>query len=196
MRVCEGKTARGVRCRRTVKSGRFCSTHATTVDVRRLLTLAGSTFTGFRLAGPPGALAGLIAGLVLDGANSGQTKKVFVSFDFDHDRSLKHFVVGQANNKRTPFEVTDTSLLEAAPQKDWERIAAQKIGESDLMFVMLGQYTHRAPGVLKEVAIARRLGVKVVQIAAERHSGVTSVPGAGRRYHWSWENLEKILGNM
>jgi hypothetical protein len=49
--------------------------------------------------------------------------KVFVSFDFDNDKVLRDFIIGQAKLPDSPFEVSDYSLKEAAPQKDWERKA-------------------------------------------------------------------------
>lgn len=42
-------------------------------------------------------------------------KRVFVSFDFDRDRALKEFIVGQARNGNIDVEIIDTSLKEAAP---------------------------------------------------------------------------------
>ncbi|HPL67083.1 MAG TPA: hypothetical protein PLG94_11170 [Smithellaceae bacterium] len=46
-------------------------------------------------------------------------KKVFVSYDFDNDKVLKDFIIGQARLADSPFEVIDTSLKEAAPMKTW-----------------------------------------------------------------------------
>jgi len=46
-------------------------------------------------------------------------KRVFISFDFDNDKTLKDFIIGQAKNEDSPFEVSDYSLKEAAPEKDW-----------------------------------------------------------------------------
>lgn len=34
-------------------------------------------------------------------------KKVFVSFDFDNDKTLKDFIIGQAKLEDSPFEVSD-----------------------------------------------------------------------------------------
>src|SRR5690606_29039401 len=81
-------------------------------------------------------------------------KRVFVSFDFDNDKVLKDFIIGQARLPDSPFDVTDTSLKEAQPMKTWEDKARAAIRRSDLVLVMVGPETHRAPGVLKEVAIA------------------------------------------
>lgn len=117
----------------------------------------------------------------------------FVSFDFDNDRALKDFIVQQARQSDSPFSIVDLSLKEAAPQATWEAKAAAAIGRSEVVLVMVGPNTYRAPGVLKEVAIARRLGKRLVQIIGYKDGNYTAVPNAGRLYRWSWPNLENIL---
>jgi len=47
-------------------------------------------------------------------------RRVFVSFDFDNDRTLREFIVGQARLPDSPFVIEDWSLKEAAPQVSWE----------------------------------------------------------------------------
>lgn len=119
---------------------------------------------------------------------------VFVSFDYDNDRKLKEFIIMQARRPDSPFSVVDLSLKEAAPERDWEAKAARAIARSRVVVVMVGPQTHRAPGVLKEVALARQQGKKVVQIIGYRDGAYTPVSGAGQLYRWNWENLKKILG--
>lgn len=120
-------------------------------------------------------------------------KKVFVSFDFDHDKILKDFLIGQSKLSDSPFEVIDGSLKEAAPESDWLAKATTKINGADLVIVMVGQFTYRAAGVLKEVKAARRLNKPIVQIIGYKDGDYTPVPDAGRLYNWNWENLKKIL---
>jgi hypothetical protein len=121
-------------------------------------------------------------------------KRVFVSFDFDNDKVLKDFIIGQARNPDSPFEVIDTSLKEAAPMKTWGDKARVAISRSDLVLVMVGRYTYRAPGVLKEVRMAREEGAPIAQMIGYRDGEYTPVPDAGRLYQWDWENLKKLLG--
>ena len=68
-------------------------------------------------------------------------KHVFVSFDFDNDKILKEFIIGQARLPDSPFDVIDTSLKEAAPMKTWEDKARASIRRSDLVLVMVGSET-------------------------------------------------------
>ena len=121
-------------------------------------------------------------------------KRVFVSFDFDNDLVLKEFIVGQAKNKDSPFIIENWSLKEAAPQKSWEEKARANIKRSEIVIVMVGPKTHKAPGVLKEVSMAREAGKPTIQIIGYKDGNYTSVPNAGKLYSWNWENLKKLLG--
>jgi hypothetical protein len=121
-------------------------------------------------------------------------KRVFVSFDFDNDRALRDFVIGQSRLPDSPFQVQDHSLKEAAPERDWEVKARAAIARSDLFIVMLGSRTRYAPGVLKEVAIAASLGKPRFQVIGYKDgSELWAVPNAGRTYRWNWDNLKRLL---
>ena len=117
----------------------------------------------------------------------------FISFDFDNDKVLKEFIIGQSKHEDSPFDVIDQSLKEAAPEKDWVENARRAIKRSEIVIVMVGEKTHRAPGVLKEIAIAREEKKKIVQIIGYKDGNYTAVPDAGRLYSWNWDNLKKLL---
>jgi antiphage defense system Thoeris ThsB-like protein len=120
-------------------------------------------------------------------------KPVFVSFDFDNDRALKDFIIGQSKHPDSPFEVIDHSLKEAAPERDWEEKAKRAIGRAGIVLVMVGPKTHKAHGVLKEVAMAREAKKPIVQVIGYKDGNYTAVPDAGRLYLWNWDNLKKLL---
>lgn len=121
-------------------------------------------------------------------------KKVFVSFDFDNDKTIKEFIIGQAKNPDSPFEVSDHSLKEAKPEKNWIDHASRAIGRSDVFIIMLGPKTKNASGVLKELNVAIEKGKPKFQIIGyENGSSDWAVPGGGRTYNWDWSNLKKLL---
>ena len=120
-------------------------------------------------------------------------KKVFISFDFDQDKALKDLLIGQSMNPECPFDVIDSSLHEAAPENGWEQKARDQIRRADQVIVLLGAKTHRAPGVLKEVRLARELGKNIVQLIGHKDGHYKRIPGAGVLYRWTWDNLQKIL---
>ena len=45
--------------------------------------------------------------------------RLFVSFDYDNDETLKTFLIGQSKHDDTPFDVTDASVKEHLTG-DWE----------------------------------------------------------------------------
>ena len=123
-------------------------------------------------------------------------KRVFVSFDFDNDKALKDFIIGQARNPDSPFEVTDHSLKEAAPEKDWLDKARAAINRAEVFIVMLGPKTKKASGVLKEIKIANELNKTKFQIIGYKNGSEDwAVPNAGRVYLWNWDNLKKLLSS-
>jgi hypothetical protein len=120
--------------------------------------------------------------------------KVFVSFDYDNDKTLKDFIIGQAKLPDSPFDVADHSLKEAAPEKEWEAKARAAINRCDKFLVMLGPKTVDAPGVLKEVAMAMELEKPRFQVIGYTDGTEDwAVPGGGRTYRWNWENLKNLL---
>lgn len=122
------------------------------------------------------------------------SKRLFVSFDFDHDKALKNFVIGQARLPDSPFSVVDLSLKEAAPEPTWEDKARVAIDRSEIVMVMLGPYTAKSQGVIKEIAMARELGKPIFQMIGYQTGGAHwAVPNAGRVYAWNWQNLKNLL---
>ena len=121
-------------------------------------------------------------------------KRAFFSFDFDEDQNLKHHMVGQMRLNSSPFEAADWSMKEAAPERNWEQEAESRISRSDVVVVLVGPKTYKAPGVLKEVAVARRLKKPIVQIIGYKDQSPTPVPNAGRLLRWTWDNMTSVLG--
>jgi len=121
-------------------------------------------------------------------------KKVFVSFDFDNDKVLKDFIIGQAKNSDSPFEVSDYSLKEAQPEKEWLDKAKLAIGRAEVFVIMLGPKTKKASGVLKELDVAIDKEKQKFQIIGYKNgSSDLAVPGGGRTYAWDWDNLKQLL---
>lgn len=121
-------------------------------------------------------------------------KKVFISFDFDNDKTIKDFIVGQAKNPDSPFEISDHSLKEAAPEKDWLDRARAAIARADVFIIMLGPKTKSASGVLKELKIADEKNKTKFQVIGYSYGTEDwAVQGGGRVYRWNWDNLKKLL---
>ena len=122
-------------------------------------------------------------------------KRVFISFDYDHDAKHRDYVVKQAKNPRSPFNITDWSLKKRIPG-DWKREMRERIRLTDLVIVLCGEYTHTATGVAAEVKIAREEGKPYFLLKARRNKTCTKPSTALRRdeiLEWTWDNLRKQI---
>lgn len=52
-------------------------------------------------------------------------KHAFISFDFDNDKVLKEFIIGQSKHEASPFDVVDHSLKEHRKRIGWTRLAGR-----------------------------------------------------------------------
>ncbi|PIT81089.1 hypothetical protein B9Z40_13485 [Limnohabitans sp. 15K] len=197
MKRCKATTKDGRRCLNGQRTGTdFCAIHASEISSGELFATAAGALVGHALIPGLGIVLGGLAGHSFrnfTGLNNMTKKRVFISFDFDNDRVLRDFMLGQARLPDSPFEVIDHSLKEAAPERNWEAKARAAIARSDIVIVMVGNDTHRAGGVLKEITMAREAGVQVVQVIGYKDGDYTPVPNAGRLYAWNWQNLKKLL---
>ena len=116
--------------------------------------------------------------------------KVFVSFDFETDHSLKGDLVAQAERPDSPFSVTDVSLKEREPEQEWLSKAKRAIANCDVFVVILGPNTHSAPGVLKEIEIAKGMNKPRFQLIPQRKKW-NQMDGAGDVVVWKWKNLRR-----
>ena len=121
--------------------------------------------------------------------------RVFVSFDFDHDRDLRDLFVGQARNAQTPFMLANWSVKEAM-SGDWKEKVRSRIRRVDMVLVLCGAHTDTATGVSVEVRIAREEG-KPVYFIRGRKEGNCKLPKAAlpgdRMLSWKWENLARVI---
>ena len=118
--------------------------------------------------------------------------KIFVSFDFAQDHDLKGSLVAQAQNPESPFEIIDLSLAESKPRKEWLSHAQSSIARCDVFVVILGLNTHQAPGVLKEVKVAKGLRKRRFQLKPQG-TNPTSVKDGGPVVNWTWNKLKTLL---
>ena len=71
------------------------------------------------------------------------TKRVFISFDYDHDNDLRGNLVAQAEKPESPFRIADESLREPIDE-NWRKEVRARIRRADLVFVICGEHTHDA----------------------------------------------------
>ncbi|MFF0399327.1 TIR domain-containing protein [Streptomyces sp. NPDC005248] len=122
-------------------------------------------------------------------------KRVFVSFDYDYDKALKDFLIGQAKNPDSPFAIHDWSIKEASP--DWRGKARARIRASDAVIVICGENTDKAVGVAIELKIAQEEGIDYFLLngySGQNGRKPTTAKATDKVYQWTWENLKLLIG--
>ncbi|MER8606007.1 hypothetical protein NKH48_20085 [Mesorhizobium sp. M1233] len=122
--------------------------------------------------------------------------KVFMSFDYDHDESLKILLVGQAKLEDSPFELADWSIKEAIDE-NWKKYARTRIKSVDVVCVICGKNTDTATGVSAELSIAQEEGVSYFLLAGYSAGGNVkpkSAKSTDQMYNWTWPNLKTVIG--
>ncbi|MEU6867517.1 TIR domain-containing protein [Streptomyces sp. NPDC046876] len=122
-------------------------------------------------------------------------KRVFVSFDYDYDKTLKDFLIGQAKNPDSPFEIYDWSIKEASP--DWKDKARRRIRASDVVTVICGEHTHAAVGVAIELKMAQEETIDYFLLNGyngKTGKKPTTAKASDKIYEWTWDNLKALVG--
>ena len=122
-------------------------------------------------------------------------KRVFISFDYDHDEVLKVYLVGQAKNPDSPFELTDWSNKEHLTG-NWQEKARTRIKGVDVVAVLCGQHTDRASGVAAELKIAQEEKIPYFLLNGYRDATgkkPTTAKDTDLIYKWTWDNLKALI---
>jgi hypothetical protein len=127
---------------------------------------------------------------VMLGASS--KKRVYICSDLIHDKKLLDFVVLQSKKMDSPFYVVDYSKPWQPPEKEWRENLKRTISLAELVFIMVGKKTFKAPNVLEEVDIAYNLGKPILQFCDPNatFAECKPLPKGGKLYQWEWENLK------
>lgn len=121
-------------------------------------------------------------------------KRVFISFDYDHDEDLKTLLVGQSKHEDSPFEITDYSIKEAFTG-DWKEKARKRIKQVGVVAVICGKHTDTATGVSAEITIAQKEGKPYFLFGVSGR--INKKPKAAKPddiiHPWSWKTLERLI---
>lgn len=123
-------------------------------------------------------------------------KKVFISFDYDHDENQKNLLVGQARNSDSPFDITDMSIKEPI-STNWKENARRRIKGCDIVIVICGAYTDTASGVSAELKLAQEEGIDYFLLGGYSDRCCVkpkSARDSDKIYRWRWDILKELIG--
>ena len=123
-------------------------------------------------------------------------KRVFISFDYDHDEGAKIMLAGQAKLPDSPFDFTDASVKEPL-SGDWKEKVKRRMANIDVVIGLCGEHTHTAKGAAAEIQIAQERDVSYFLLAAyadKTCTKPTSAKSSDMVYKWTWDNLKTLVG--
>jgi hypothetical protein len=122
-----------------------------------------------------------------------RTKRVYLAFEFGKDAIRRDLFIQQAG-MYCEYLIEDKSIPAAIHDKRWQKEARQRIRESDLVLVLLGQDTHNAPGVKDEVSLAKQEKRPLVQLMpqGQKYGEVgEKIPVLTNK----WKHIDDLLNN-
>ena len=123
-------------------------------------------------------------------------KRVFTSFDAEHDDDLRILLVGQSKNPDSPFEMSDWSVKQRL-LGDWQAKVRDKIKRCELVIVICGEHTNTATGVSTELRLARDERIPYFLLHGRSNKTCTKPSSADvndKMYKWTWDNLKALIG--
>jgi len=125
-----------------------------------------------------------------------QSKRTFISFDYDHDSDLKNLLAGQARLSDSPFSITDMSIKETIAS-NWKDNARTRIKGCDAVIVICGTNTNTANGVSAEIKIAQEERIPYFLLygrASQNCVKPIAAKSTDLMYNWTWVNLKALIG--
>jgi len=126
--------------------------------------------------------------------------RAFVSFDFDNDAGTRILFVGQGKEKSpTPFSVADWSSKTALAQRTWQQTIEAKIARCNFVVVLVSPTSHKAAGVVKEIAMAKRKDTPVFGVYVAGAGVRTRLPlglARNRTITWTWKGIAQAIKQM
>ena len=124
-------------------------------------------------------------------------KRVFISFAIE-DEWARTYIVGQARNERTPFELTDMSAKEPWSEA-WKTNCRTRIRGCAGVIALVSKNTRNASGQLWEVNCAKEEGVPIRGIYISTDDRPTSLPlefSGVRVTEWTWPNIKSFIDSL
>lgn len=113
-------------------------------------------------------------------------KKIFVSYDYDHDRDYKNLLLGWTFNPDIDFSMKDCSADVSINSRDEaviKRAISAKINNATYVLVLVGEMTWRSSWCLWEIEKAVALKKKIVAVKLNRYN---RTPDSLRNIGASW----------
>lgn len=123
-------------------------------------------------------------------------KRIFISFAKE-DSHLRDLLVGQARNKKSPFEFVDMSVKQPWDNA-WKTNCRTKIKGCDGLIAILTKNSKDADGEIWEIDCALEEGVPAKAIWGSSQYRDTNLPikGSIKIMDWTWDNIANWINSL
>ena len=116
--------------------------------------------------------------------------RIFISFDYDHDKHYKNLLVAWDKNKECDFSFYDQSVDVSVDSDDAaviKRVISARIRNSTHLLCIVGKHTHKSGWVRWEIEKAVELRKKLVAVKTNRSNRTpTALFGVGTSWAMSF----------
>jgi hypothetical protein len=120
--------------------------------------------------------------------------RAFISFASE-DMGSRNFLVRQSRWSKTPWTFEDGSLRVPFDDAVWKKRTRPLIERSDVLILLIGKDTYRAPGAIWEVECARELSLPIFGIQIDRNNP-GRIPNCMRGIsvvYWDFDSIQSEL---
>jgi hypothetical protein len=127
-------------------------------------------------------------------------KKVFISYDYDNDRASKNLLLAWNAHKEFDFSIEDHSADISINSHDAaaiKRAISAKMGNVEVVLVLVGKYTSKSQWVTWEIEKALELKKKIVAVKLDS-TNISPAALTGVRASWAMSftlvSIKKAIG--
>lgn len=120
--------------------------------------------------------------------------RIFISFAVE-DSNYRDLLVGQAKNKKSPFEFVDMSVKEPWDEK-WKSNCRSRIKGCDGVIALVSKNTARADGALWEIRCAKEESIPIRGVYCTTDNQPSSTPEGVKMLNWTWENIANFIDSL
>jgi hypothetical protein len=128
-------------------------------------------------------------------------KKVFISYDYKHDKHYKNLLVAWDKNKEFDFSFYDTSVDVSVDSTDAaaiSRVISRRINNSTYFLCIIGKHTHKSSWVAWEIKKATELKKKIVGVKTSKdNKSPSEILGVGAKWalSFTFESIKNAIGS-
>lgn len=127
-------------------------------------------------------------------------KKIFISYDYDHDKHYKNLLLAWDANKEFDFSFYDQSVDVSIDSDDAaaiKRVISARINASTYFLCIVGKYTHKSGWVVWEIDKAVELKKKIVAVKTSKdNESPSELLGIGAEWalSFTFDSIKNAIG--